>query len=163
MMNMVCREEMGDMRTLEQKVDILVRYCTAESAQTRRYYQADLRKMLAGDGPLDMRQSIEWALADLDIPEHLLGYAYLQYAIELVAKQPELAYAMTTRVYRAVGMQFGTTVPLVERAVRHAIERGWNRCDEGMRNLYFGGKLRPDRAKPTNAEFITRIANVVRG
>jgi hypothetical protein len=31
-----------------------------------------------------------------------------------------------------------------------------------MRELYFGGKIRPGRQKPTNAEFIARIANIVR-
>ena len=35
-----------------------------------------------------------------------------------------------------------------------------NRCFG--EELYFGGKIRPGRQKPTNAEFIARIAKVVR-
>ena len=150
------------MRTLEQKVDILVRYCAAESEQARRYYHADLQSILTSGERMDARRSIDRALSDLGIPDHLLGYAYLQAAIDLVVRQPEAAYAVTGCVYPAVAMRYSTTAQLVERAIRHAVERGWSRCDESMREMYFGGKLRPGRRKPTNAEFIARIANVVR-
>ena len=161
-MNVVCNEGKGNMRTLEQKVDILVRYCAAESEQARRYYHADLQSILTSGERMDARRSIDRALSDLGIPDHLLGYAYLQAAIDLVVRQPEAAYAVTGCVYPAVAMRYSTTAQLVERAIRHAVERGWSRCDESMREMYFGGKLRPGRRKPTNAEFIARIANVVR-
>jgi two-component system response regulator (stage 0 sporulation protein A) len=150
------------MRTLEQKVDILVRYCAAESEQARRYYHADLQSILTSGERMDARRSIDRALSDLGIPDHLLGYAYLQAAMDRVVRQPEAAYAVTGCVYPAVAMRYSTTAQLVERAIRHAVERGWSRCDESMREMYFGGKLRPGRRKPTNAEFIARIANVVR-
>ena len=39
-MNMECGEGKGNMRTLEQKVDSLVRYCAAETEQARRIYWA---------------------------------------------------------------------------------------------------------------------------
>ena len=161
-MNVVCNDGKGNMRTLEQKVDILVRYCAAESEQARRYYHADLQNMLMEPERRDLRGGIDRALSDLGIPAHLLGYAYLQAAIDLVVGQPEAAYAVTGCVYPAVAMRYSTTAQLVERAIRHAVERGWSRCDESMREMYFGGKLRSGRRKPTNAEFIARIANVVR-
>ena len=163
MMNVQCSEGKGNMRTLEQKVDILVRYCAAESEQVRRYYHADLQSILADGGPMDVRRSIDRALSDLGIPDHLLGYAYLQSAITLVVQQPDAAYAVTSCIYPTVAMRFSTTAQLVERAIRHAVERGWSRCDSTMREMYFGGKIRPNRQKPTNAEFIARIANLVRG
>lgn len=163
-MNLECTEgiEKGNMRTLEQKVDILVRYCAAETEQARLHYRTDLVSLLTAVPRVDMRSSIDRALADLGIPDHLLGYAYLQAAISMVVREPEAAYAITGCVYPGVAMRYGTTAQLVERAIRHAVERGWSRCDEAMRERYFGGKIRPDRQKPTNAEFIARIANVVR-
>lgn len=161
-MNVACSEGKGNMRTLEQKVDALVRYCVAESEQARRHYQANLQSMLTDAASTDLRCSIDRALSDLGIPSHLLGYAYLQTAIDLVVRQPEAAYAVTGCVYPGVAMQYGTTAQLVERAIRHAVERGWSRCDEAMREMYFGGKIRSARQKPTNAEFIARIANLVR-
>ena len=124
-MNVVCNEGKGNMRTLEQKVDILVRYCAAESEQARRYYHADLQSILTSGERMDARRSIDRALSDLGIPDHLLGYAYLQAAIYLVVRQPEAAYAVTGCVYPAVAMRYSTTAQLVERAIRHAVERGW--------------------------------------
>lgn len=161
-MNVECSEGKGNMRTLEQKVDVLVRYCVAESEQARRHYHADLCNLLTIAPPTDLRSSIDRALSDLGIPSHLLGYAYLQVAINLVVEHPEAAYAVTSCVYPGVAMRYSTTAQLVERAIRHAVERGWSRCDETMRERYFGGKLDFVRKKPTNAEFIARIANIVR-
>ncbi len=154
--------EKGNMRTLEQKVDILMRYCAAESEQARRHYHADLQSFLGAAPKADTKGSIDRALSDLGVPDHLLGYAYLQSAITMVVQQPEAAYAITGCVYPGVAMRYGTTAQLVERAIRHAVESGWSRCDSAMRDMYFGGKIRPGRQKPTNAEFIARIANVVR-
>ena len=158
----VQRNEKGNMRTLEQKVDILVRYCAAETEQARRSYYLDLQSMLTAAPGMDVRRSIDNALSDLGIPAHLLGYAYLQAAIRMVAEQPEAAYAITGIVYPGVAMSYSTTAQLVERAIRHAVERGWTRCDSAMQERYFGGKIRQGRTKPTNAEFIARIANLVR-
>lgn len=152
----------GNMRTLEQKVETLMRYCVAESEQLRRHYHVDLQTMLGTSGKGDVKSAIDRALADLGVPDHLLGYAYLQTAITLVVEDPEAAYAITGFVYPGVAMHYGTTPQLAERAIRHAIESGWSRCDQAMRELYFGGKIKPGRQRPTNAEFIARIANVVR-
>ena len=154
--------EKGNMRTLEKKVDILMRYCMADSEQSRQHYFVDMQALL-GDAPQwDMKTEIDRALSDLGVPDHLLGYAYLQAAISMVVKQPESAYAITGCVYPGVAMRFGTTAQLVERAIRHAVESGWSRCSHTMREMYFGGKIRPGRQRPTNAEFIARIANIVR-
>lgn len=161
-MNLEVSEEKGNMRTLEQKVDILMRYCVAESEQARQYYHADLQSMLTAAPCMDVRRSVDRALSDLGIPAHLLGYAYLQSAIAMVIEQPDSAYAITGIVYPGVALRYSTTAQLVERAIRHAVERGRSRCDSSMREKYFGGKIRPGRQKPTNAEFIARIANLVR-
>ena len=155
-------QDKGNMRTLEQKVDTLMRYCVADSEQLRRHYHLDLQEMLGTAGKTDVRKAVDRALADLGIPDHLLGYAYLQTAIAMAVKEPEAVYAMTAFVYPGVAQHYGTTGRLAERAIRHAIETGWNRCDSAMRDLYFGGKIKPGRQRPTNAEFIARIANIVR-
>lgn len=155
-------QEQENMRTLEQKVDTLMRYCIAESEQMRRHYHVDLQEMLGVAGKSNLRKTVDRALSDLGIPDHLLGYAYLQTAISLVVEAPEAVYAITSFVYPRVALHYGTTGRLAERAIRHAIETGWSRCDGAMREHYFGGKIKPGRQRPTNAEFIARIANIVR-
>ena len=154
--------EDGNMRVLEEKVDTLLRYCLAESVQQRRHYQGNLQAMLGSDSQRDVRMRIDGVLSDLGVPDHLLGYRYLQLAIAKAVEEPEAVYCVTGLLYPAVARNFGTPASLVERAIRHAVESGWSRCDSDMRELYFGGKIRPGRQKPTNAEFIARVANVVR-
>ena len=152
----------GNMSALEEKVDALMRYCVAESAQLRRHYHGDLQAMLGAAAADDLGSQIDRVLCDLGVPDHLLGYRYLQAAIARAVEEPEAVYCVTGALYPAVARRFGTTAQLVERAIRHAVESGWSRCDGRMRELYFGGKIRPGRLKPTNAEFIARVANVVR-
>jgi hypothetical protein len=86
-------QEQENMRTLEQKVDTLMRYCIAESEQMRRHYHVDLQEMLGVAGKSNLRKTVDRALSDLGIPDHLLGYAYLQTAISLVVEAPEGALA----------------------------------------------------------------------
>ena len=162
MMEYVGRTDKENMRALEKKVDALMRYCMADSEQMRRQSYVDLQSMAVGVSAVDTKCVIDRALSDLGVPDHLLGYAYLQAAISIVVQQPDAAYAITGCVYPGVAMRYGTTAQLVERAIRHAVESGWSRCNSQMRERYFGGKIRPGRQKPTNAEFIARLANIVR-
>ena len=162
MMEYVERMDKENMRALEKKVDALMRYCMADSEQMRRQFYVDLQSMATGMTTVDTKCIIDRVLSDLGVPDHLLGYAYLQAAISIVVEQPDAAYAITGCVYPGVVMRYGTTAQLVERAIRHAVESGWSRCNSDMRQRYFGGKIRPGRQKPTNAEFIARLANIVR-
>ena len=152
----------GNMSALEEKVDMLMRYCVAESAQLRRHYHGDLQAMLGSQGGDDVGSQIDRVLSDLGVPDHLLGYRYLQVAITRAVEEPDVVHGRTGLLYPGVARRFGTTAQLVERAIRHAVESGWSRCDESMRELYFGGKIPPGKQKPTNAEFIARVANIVR-
>lgn len=151
-----------NMSALEEKVDTLLRYCTAESEQARQHYHGDLQAMLAASCQSTVEGSIDRALADLGVPDHLLGYRYLQCAISMAIAEPDAVYCITSLVYPAVARRYGTTAQLVERAIRHAVECGWNRCATAMRDQYFGGKIKPGRLKPTNAEYIARLANIIR-
>jgi two-component system response regulator (stage 0 sporulation protein A) len=151
-----------NMSALEEKVEKLLLYCVADSPRLRQHYQTDLQALLGSACREELAVRIDRVLLDLGIPDHLLGYRYLQAAIMRVVREPELAYCLTGGLYPGVARQFGTTGNLVERAIRHAVESGWNRCEESMRRLYFGGKIRPGRQRPTNAEFIARVANIVR-
>ena len=55
-----------------------------------------------------------------------------------------------------------STPARVERAIRHLIEVTWFRGDLDILEKYFGNTVSASRGKPTNGEFIARMANVVR-
>lgn len=143
--------QQANMSALKDLVDLL-----------SRYYQLLSAQQSARQDKADISAHIDRALSDLGVPDHLLGYRYLQLAISRAVEEPEAVYAITGLLYPDVARRYGTTASLVERAIRHAVETGWSRCDEQTRQRYFGGKIRPGRQKPTNAEFIARIANLVR-
>lgn len=147
---------------LEEKVNTLLRFCAAESEQARRHYQGDLQAMLGAVPNNKVSDAIDRVLADLGVPDHLLGYRYLQTAIAMAVEEPDAVHCVTSLLYPGVARRYGTTAQLVERAIRHAVESGWSRCDRTMRERYFGGKIKPGRSKPTNAEFIARLANIIR-
>jgi two-component system response regulator (stage 0 sporulation protein A) len=59
-------------------------------------------------------------------------------------------------------VEFDTTPARVERAIRHLIEVTWARGDLDILEKYFGNTVSASRGKPTNGEFIARMANVVK-
>lgn len=97
------------------------------------------------------------------IPAHLRGYHYLRSAIlyTVEAKDPSTV-AVTKDIYPFISKQFNTRPPLVERAIRNAIEIAWTRGNTRVLHQYFGYTIDDFKGKPTNAEFIAMIADRVR-
>lgn len=154
--------EMGNMSALERKVEVLMRYCTATSEAERTACFDALEKIHACCiRPDYYRCSVDLMLRDLGIPDHLRGYAYLQTAIILVVHSPQMIYNAMTVLYPLVAAEHRVDVASVERAMRSAIEAGWDRCGEKMRQKYFGNQTDPERCKPTNTHFIARLARLL--
>lgn len=101
-------------------------------------------------------------LVKFGTPAHIKGYRYLKYAVELVVKDEDLIDAITCELYPAVARRFNTTPSRVERAIRHAVEVTWDRGDWHLLQQYFGSTISKDKCKPTNSEFIARLANIIR-
>lgn len=113
--------------------------------------------------PLDTQeQKIIDTLALVGIPAHLKGYIYIKTAISAVIDNPEIIHCMCKGLYTDVAKIFGTNPSQVERAIRHAIEVGWDRGDIDVQHKLFGNSVDPNKGKPTNSEFIGTIANRLR-
>lgn len=82
------------------------------------------------------------------------GYTYLHTAIELGMKYDGLNGHITKDLYPAIARLHGTSINKVERAIRHAIERGWERG-----NLRGTGFELP--ARPSNGEYIARMVKML--
>ena len=165
-MNDVNVMDMGNMSTLEKKVDALLRYCMAQTEAERQQCCGDLQQLqqekTEAKQRVDVLARTERVLRDLGVADHLMGYAYLRTAVIFLLQMPDAGHAVTTVVYPQVAKIHKTVPAAVERSIRHAIETGWMRCDGVTQIKYFGNQIDPDRAKPTNAQFINRVANVVR-
>jgi len=154
---------MGNMSTLEQKVDVLLRFCMAKTEAERSACYGDLRQVQsAASEQIQIYTCTERVLMELGISDKLKGFVYLQTAIAIILGEPDAAYAITTVVYPRVAKVHKTVPPAVERCIRHAIEWGWLRCDSYTQEKYFANQVDPLRGKPTNGQFLIRVAHVVR-
>lgn len=106
--------------------------------------------------------AIRRVLVELGVPSHVKGYSRLICAIRIVVEDPAAARMITKRLYPEVAKEFGDTPSRVERAIRHAVELSFERCDFETVNRYFGSTVNPRKGQPTNSEFITRLADVIR-
>lgn len=105
----------------------------------------------------DQKTRITNTLLTLGVPTKLRGYTYVREAVEIMAKRPGLS--ITKELYPSVGQRCGASGNNVERSIRSAITAAWNRRDEHIWRLYFGNGLEPAPHRPTNAEFISRLAD----
>ncbi len=97
-------------------------------------------------------------LHKLGIPSHIRGYKYIKEGIKIIYNSNSISY-ITKDVYPEIALKYDTTPTRVERAIRHAIEVSWVRGDLNLMNETFGNSLNINRDKPTNAEYLTTIAD----
>lgn len=110
----------------------------------------------------DFEEAATFILSEFGIPAHTKGYRYLKEAIVLVAQRPLLVDGITKSLYPAIADHHGTTSSRVERVVRHAIESGCTKGDTQALYHYFPHSITKDKLKPTNAEFIAVMGDVVK-
>ena len=152
------------MRNLEQKVEALMRLCVSENVRDQDKIREEIREYLLhfDPGAMDPEQEIRRILLELGSPDHLVGHPYVIRAILLVMKDRLYINNITFGLYPQLAVEFDTTPARVERAIRHLIEVTWNRGDLDVLDRYFGNTISASRGKPTNGEFIARMANVVK-
>ena len=153
------------MNKLEMQVDALMRLCTATDEETRAQAREEIRQLLSGRKPAakpDPETMIYQILLELGAPDHLKGHPYAVQAVLLAINDRMYIDNITFGLYPQLAARFDTTAARVERAIRHLIEVTWNRGDLDVLNKYFGNTVSADKGKPTNGEFVARLANVVK-
>ena len=151
------------MINLEKRVDALMRLCAADQEVDRNQLREEIRRMLEYNRRgFDPEQEIRKILLELGAPDHLVGHPYVIRGILLVVGDQLYINHITFGLYPQLAVEFDTTPARVERAIRHLIEVTWCRGDLETLNRYFGNTISASKGKPTNGEFIARLANVVR-
>lgn len=99
-------------------------------------------------------------LHSLGISFSLNGALYLRTAIEIAfINLQSVTLGVTKLVYPTISIIYKTRPLKVERAMRHAIELGWQRGDAIMIEKIFSYSYSIDRGRPTNGEFIANVAD----
>lgn len=101
-------------------------------------------------------------LRDIGISPHLKGYGYIKNAIKLCIFNDEFKTNVTKKLYPTVAKMNNTTSSRVERCIRHSIEVVWEKSDIDMLVDMFGSVVHPAKGKPTNSEFISCMAEIIK-
>ncbi|MGM0419662.1 MAG: sporulation transcription factor Spo0A [Bacillota bacterium] len=110
----------------------------------------------------DIKIIISNTLHELGVPAHIKGYIYLREAIYLVIEEIDLLGAVTKQLYPRVAETFDSTPSRVERAIRHAIDVVWEKGNKSGLEEYFGSTITSSRGRPTNSQFIAKVADQIR-
>ncbi len=111
---------------------------------------------------LETKRYVSELMLELGIPAHLRGYYYLREAVLLSAEDMELVGSVTKLLYPVIAKEYKTTLQRVERAIRNAIEVSWERGNPDIFEELFGFSRITGSVRPTNSEYIARIADKVR-
>ena len=138
---------------------LMVKPCDVHATVTRL---ADLNQRIRHPlpAPPEPRTDVSNVLLSLGIPTKLRGYGYLREAVLLMADNP--GQSITKELYPDVAVRCGCEASHVERSARSAIAAAWEKRDEQVWLLYFKPDSEGVLRRPTNAEFISRLAENMR-
>lgn len=110
----------------------------------------------------ELERYITEVMLEIGVPAHLKGYYYLRNAIMMTGRDIEVVTSVTKLMYPVIAKHFKTTDQKVERAIRNAIEVSWTRGNTQTFEKLFGYSIQDGKARPTNSEYIARIADKIR-
>ncbi len=105
----------------------------------------------------DIRSAVSNLLLRLGFATKLDGFTYLQAAIPMYAEDP--SQPVTKELYAAIGELYNKDYRQVERSIRNAIDLTWKNRDERTWQAFFPTAPGVSVPRPTNREFISRMAN----
>ena len=150
------------MNELELTVEALKRCVPAEVFEKAMAQVKTAAPQQGAKPAMTLEQTIEQLLLNAGMPTSIKGFRMSVTAIRLIVEKPEIAEGITKWLYPEIAKIHGSTYVRVERAIRYAVEVTWTRCDPDVLYGYFRNTIDPRRCKPTNSEFLTRMAYLVR-
>lgn len=136
--------------------------CIAVIGNTRHIRKGNLIVDIAKVTDIELEKYITKIMLEIGVPAHLKGYHYLRDAILLSGRDMEVVSSVTKLLYPVIARRFKTTDQKVERAIRNAIEVSWIRGNVDTFQDLFGYSIESGKNRPTNSEYIARIADKIR-
>ena len=151
------------MNNLTKTVELLTAIALCDDEEYKKKLLVSLKELSCDTEPkLSMEETVISMLTELGVPSSVSGYDHMVYAICAIANNPGLKHTITGELYPMVAKAFNSCDKRVERTMRHAITVAFDRCDVDVVHKYFGNTISPYRGKPTNSEFLSRLADEVR-
>lgn len=101
-------------------------------------------------------------LNEIGIPVRLKGYRYIITAVKEVLGNDGKLDAVTKVLYPDIARKHDSTAQRVEKAIRHAIEVAWIIDEDNPIHKEFKYIMSTGKDRPTNSEFIAKIAQDIR-
>ena len=128
---------------------------------TRAWRRAGVLPALAAHH-LPMAERLSMALLrTLDASKRLRAWAFLPQMCALTVIHPPLLMDLQHGLYPLVARETGMTPSGVERSMRLWVESAWMHGDLDAIDRLFGASVDPEKGKPTNREFLCRVAERV--
>ena len=103
------------------------------------------------NNPKQYKEIVE-LLNEFCIPKHLRGYQMIINAIQVLSKNPDIS---VIDLYTKVAEKHNSTVSRTERAMRYAIESGYENCK--MCGIGTFKRVCFSNGKPSNNEFLKSL------
>jgi hypothetical protein len=100
-------------------------------------------------------------LIEVGMPRHLKGFEYCRQAVLKVIQDRSYLSNIVTRLYTDIATENNDIITRVERAIRHAVGVAFSRIPEDVCSTIFGNSISTLKKKPTNAQFISAIADTI--
>lgn len=109
-----------------------------------------------------LERQVTCLIRELGIPAHIKGYQYVRESVIMAVLDRNNLDYITKMLYPFVAKKYKTTSSSVERAIRHAIQIAFSRCQTETLEELFGYMVNARKLKPTNSEFIAVLADKMR-
>ncbi len=108
----------------------------------------------------NLRGGIVVVLMEMGVPTKCVGFEFLKKAIELQHKDPTRTLAKD--IYLEISLHYKqNSEELVEQSIREAIKLAWRHGSRRAWDWYFSYDGRSVINKPSNSEFISRVAYIL--
>ena len=148
--------------SIQFSTDMIVFMQTVAVKSNTRHMKGEFIMDIAAVKDFELERYITEIMLDIGVPAHLKGYHYLRDAILLSGRDMEVVSSVTKLLYPTIAKRFKTTDQKVERAIRNAIEVSWTRGNVETFERLFGYSVQSGKNRPTNSEYIARIADKMR-
>ena len=101
--------------------------------------------------------TVQSLLLNIGFPQHVYGYKYIIYALELIDEKPDILHHITKELYPEIAKRFDSTPARVERGIRTALQITWHYGNTPLLHTIFGHTIRPNKNIPTNTQFLAGL------
>ncbi len=110
--------------------------------------------------PIDIDKYLIELLHNLGVSSNMKGYNYIK-DIVLYLYENDIKCNLCN-IYKIIADRYDSKMPNIERSIAKAIEKSFNRADIEYVEKLFGFSVDPEKAIPTNKEYICTILDKLR-